>query len=541
MTTELMFFCTVVAALPAAMIAANLRHYRVLPEPTHRDVPSVSVLIPARNEAGNIRAAVESVLHCDGLDFEVLVWDDNSVDDTAKIVREISSKDTRVRLIEGLPLPSEWAGKPFGCWNLAGHARGDVLLFMDADVRLRGGDSLMRMAAAFRRADLDLLSGVPWQRVETLSEVMMVPLIHFVLLGFLPFRKMRATSDPRFAAACGQLMLFRRSSYFELGGHSSAKRSFHDGLALSRIFRKANRVTDLFDATEVAVCRMYSGVGEVWRGFAKNAHEGLASPKTIVPFSSLLFFGQVLPFFALVSNQLTGSAARWALCALVLNFAARGALGIRFKQPLSGVLLQPIAVGMLLLNQWYGALCYWIGKPVLWRGRSLAVLFFLGLTSVDGMGFSSLKCPNFQLEDQSLVSHVVEFPRQRPLYIVAATRAGLSQVSPWVKPVVKQFGEEVEILGLADVRGIPSMFHGMVRAKIRDGTKWPVLMDWKASLIPALCSPEFTTEVLVIQQNGEVRMRIEGQASPDTLERVKQELQSLILGSAGKPPAVKKK
>ena len=540
MTTELMFFCTVAAAIPAAMIAVNLRHYRVLPESTHREVPSVSVLIPARNEAGNIRAAIESVLHCEGLDFEVLIWDDHSSDDTAEIVREISSKDSRVRLIKGVPLPSEWAGKPFGCWNLAERSRGDVLLFMDADVRLRGGDSLMRMAAAFRRTDLDLLSGVPWQRVETLSEVMMVPLIHFVLLGFLPFQKMRATSDPRFAAACGQLMLFRRSSYFEVGGHSSAKRSFHDGLALSRSFRKAKRVTDLFDATGVAVCRMYSGVGEVWRGFAKNAHEGLASPKTILPFSSLLLFGQVVPFLALVSNKLTGTAARLALCALVLNFAARGALGIRFKQPLSGVLLQPVAVGMLLLNQWYGALRYWIGKPVSWRGRSLAVLLFLSATSVQGLSLGAFKCPNFQLEDQSLVSHQVEFPRQRPLYIVAATRAGLSQVSPWVKPVVKQFGEKVEILGLADVRGIPSMFHGMVRAKIRDGTKWPVLMDWKASLIPALCSPEFTTEVLVIHPNGDVRVRIAGQASPETLERVKQELQSMILENGGKTPAVKK-
>jgi len=109
-----------------------------------------------------------------------------------------------------------------------------------------------------------------------------------------------------------------------------------------------------------------------------------------------------------------------------------------------------------------------------------------------------------------------------------------------VKPVVKQFGEKVEILGLADVRGIPSVFHGMVRAKIRDGTKWPVLMDWKASLIPALCSPEFTTEVLVIHPNGEVRVRIAGQAAPETLERVNQELQSMILESAGKSPAVKR-
>lgn len=540
MTTELMLFCTLAAALPAAMIALNLRHYRVLPESTHRDVPSVSVLIPARNEAGNIRAAVESVLSCEGLDFEVLVWDDGSSDGTGQIVRDIAAQDSRVRLIEGLPLPPEWAGKPFGCWNLAEYARCDVLLFMDADVRLRGGDSLMRMASAFGRPDLDLLSGVPWQRVETLSEVMMVPLIHFVLLGFLPFQKMRTTVDPRFAAACGQLMLFRRSSYFEVGGHSTAKRSFHEGLALARSFRNANRGTDLFDATEVAVCRMYSGVGEVWRGFAKNAHEGLASPKSILPLSGLLFFGQVVPFLALVSNKLEGLGARLALFALALSFASRGALGIRFKQPLSGVLLQPMAVGMLLLNQWYGALRYWMGKPLAWRGRALSAMVLLCVTSLESMGAGALNCPGFELEDQSSVLHRVEFPRMRPLYIVAATRSGLAQVSPWVKPVVKEFGDGVEIFGLADVRGIPSVFHGAVKARIRDGTKWPVLMDWKAQLIPSLCGPGFTTEVLVIHPSGEVLLRLEGQASPENIERIRRELEAVVFQNTGRQTGRKK-
>jgi hypothetical protein len=527
MTLPLMIFCSAVAALPAAMVAGNIRHYRRLPEPSTRAVPSISVLIPARNEAANIRAAIESVLQNEGVDFEVLVWDDGSTDGTGDIVREISLKDARVSLVLGTQLPADWAGKPFGCWNLAQRARGDVLLFIDADVRLRGDDALLKMAAGFLRPDLDLLSGVPWQKVEALSEVMFVPLIHFVLLGFLPIERMRASTDPRFAAACGQLMLARRSTYMELGGHGLVRRSFHEGLALARGFRKAGKITDLFDATDVAACRMYSGLGEVWRGFAKNAHEGLASPSNVVPFSFLLFFGQVLPLLCLLILPLSKSEARWALAAVALGYLARGILAIRFEQPYAGVFLQPVAVGMLLLNQWYGGLRYWMGRPVAWRGRALAVAAAAVLPHSFMLAADVQKCPSFVLDDQSAVTHQVEFPRRRPLYIVAASRSGTAEIAGWVKPIEERFGEAVEILGLADVRGVPSVFHGLIRRMIKEGTQWPVLLDWNGDLVPALCSGSSSTQVLVIHPNGDVVCRQQGKVSKANLDRVCDELHRL--------------
>jgi hypothetical protein len=528
MNTAVMILCCFAAGIPLVMVIANLRLYNKLSEPLKRDVLSVSVLIPARNEAINIRAAIESVLHCDGLDFEVLVWDDGSTDETASIVRELSRMDPRVRLIEGSMPPEGWAGKPFGCWSLAKIAKGDVLVFMDADVRLRAGDSLVRMSAAFLNSELDLLSGIPRQKVETLSEVMLVPLIHFILLGFLPIQKMRSATDPRFAAACGQLMLFRKTAYFDVGGHGAARGSFHEGIALSRAFRKAGRQTDLFDATDVAVCRMYSGIGEVWRGFAKNAHEGLAAPKSILPFSALLFMGHVLPFSCLVSNSLNSEGARWAFFAMILSFAARGVLAVRYKQPFAGVILQPIAVGFLLINQWYGAMRYWIGKPVAWRGRSLAKLGVFLLSSMCSLAYASTRCPEFELEDQSGVSHRVGFPRQRPLYIVAANRQGTGRISGWVKPVAETFGNQVEIYGLADVRGIPSVFHGAIRLMIREGTRWPVLLDWKGDILPKLCDGSSSSEVFVVHPKGDIRLRLRGEASSSDLEKVNETLRSLI-------------
>ncbi len=515
-----MVLCCAASLLPAGLIVSNLRHYRRLPPPVLRKLPSVSVLIPARNEEANIRLAVESVLGCEGVEVEVLVWDDGSSDRTAEIVSEIEARDPRVRFVAGSPPPEGWAGKPFGCWSLANAAKGEVLLFMDADVRLRGGDSLARMAAAFSRGDLDLLSGVPLQKVETLSEVMIVPQIHFVLLGFLPMERMRRSSDPRFAAACGQLMLFRRSSYMEVGGHSRATRSFHEGLALARAFRREGRVTDLFDATDVAVCRMYSGFGEVWRGFAKNAHEGLASPGSVVPFSLLLFFGQVFPLLALLEGSLSRFGAVWAFVALLGAWAARAILALRFSHPLSGVLLQPLAVGVLLLNQWYGAARFWLGKPVGWRGRTLVGLLCLGLSGGAALAAEQARCPEVVLEDQHGVRHEIRFPRERPVYIVASTRSGTGKVGGWVKPVVERYGDKVEIFGLADVRGIPQLFRGAVRLMIRDGTPWPVLMDWEAQTFPGLCTPGANIEVMVVGPDGRLRLRHAGESSPEGMEGV---------------------
>lgn len=534
MTELVMMSCCAFAALPAAMVASNLRHYRSLGRAVSRDLPSVSVLIPARNEADNIRAAIESVLNCEGVQLEVLVWDDGSSDGTGEIVREMSQRDPRIQLIEGMEPPVGWAGKPHGCWNLAIHAKNDVLVFIDADVRLRGGDSLARISSAFLRTDLALLSGIPQQRVESLSEVMIVPLIHFILLGFLPFQRMRLAPDPRYAAACGQLMLFRRSSYFEVGGHELAKGSFHEGLVLSRGFRKAGRVTDLFDASDVAVCRMYKGLSEVWRGFAKNAHEGLAAPKNIWIFGGLLSLGHVIPAVALISGRLAAGSARWALLAVCLGLIARGMLAVRFKQPIASVLLHPVAVGLLLCNQWYGALRFRLGRPLAWRGRALFLGCLAALASSLAAAPPPRTCPSIELEDQTGVVHRVGFPRNRPVYIVASSRSGTSYIAPWVKPVVDAFGEKVEIVGLADVRGVPSVFHGAVRFMLRDGTKWPVLMDWSASVVPQLCKPGFSTEVFVVDQRGAICFQAEGEASSQAINSVSSKIQSLLAGGAAK-------
>lgn len=528
----LLGLCSAAASLPAALILRNLPLYRRLPAPGAMVLPTVSVLIPARNEEANISDLIESLLRSEGADFEVLVWDDASTDRTAEKVREFAAADGRVRLLGGSPLPEGWAGKPHACQRLAENARGEILLFLDADVRLRGRDSLARLSGAFAAGPIDLLSGVPHQRVETLAEKCIVPLIHFVLLGFLPMRRMRANTDPRFAAACGQLMAFRRLTYFSVGGHALAKRSFHEGIALARAFRKAGCKTDLFDASDFATCRMYQSTREVWSGFAKNAHEGMASPKAVIPMSLFLLLGHVFPVLAMAKSFWSGEmlAWGWLVLGVVPGGLARAVLASRFQQPILGALLHPLSVALLLINQWYGAVRHALGRPVGWRGRVLTggLAIFLTTATLVAAPAPLRRCPDLILEDQFALSREWRFPRTKPLLLVVANRAGTSEIRGWVKPVRDAFGDQIEILGLADVRGIPDPFKPAIRAMIRAGVSWTVLMDWTGENTARLLQPDSSIEVLVIRESGEISLRLPGKASPQALETLQAKLGSLV-------------
>jgi cellulose synthase/poly-beta-1,6-N-acetylglucosamine synthase-like glycosyltransferase len=203
------------------------------------------------------------------------VLDDDSSDRTAQIVQAIATEDARVRLVTAPPLPGGWCGKQHACYLLALIARYPLLVFMDADVRLMP-DALQNMSAFMEQTGAALASGVPRQETQTFSERLLIPLIHFVLLGFLPIRRMRASRDPAYGAGCGQLFIACRDAYRACGGHSRIRATLHDGPKLARVFRAAGFATDLFDATGIAECRMYLTNADVWRGLAKNAHEGSA-------------------------------------------------------------------------------------------------------------------------------------------------------------------------------------------------------------------------------------------------------------------------
>ncbi len=366
----LAWIALVLSAFPAAMIARNLRAYRPAPAPP-AERPAVSILIPARNEEAGIRDAILAALASGGDGLEVVVLDDHSTDRTAAIVAALAANDERVRLEPAPPLPPGWNGKQHACAVLASRAHRDIFLFVDADVRLAPSAS-DRIAAFLARSGAGLVSGVPREETGTFLEKLVVPLIHVTLLGYLPILRMRASTDPAYGAGCGQLFAARRDAYEKSGGHAALRDSRHDGINLPRAFRRAGIQTDLFDATDLATCRMYRSAGEVWLGFAKNATEGMATWGGIVPWTLLLLGGHVLPI-ALVGAGLAGKlshgATVLAALATAMSYAGRAVCAARFHASPLGVVFHPVGVAVLVAIQWWARAKETIGVRTAWKGR----------------------------------------------------------------------------------------------------------------------------------------------------------------------------
>ncbi len=365
----LLVIVAVLALFPAGLFLFNLVLYRRCARAVGKTRP-VSVLIPARNEELSIAAALESVLADTNPDLEVVVLDDHSSDKTAEIVSRFARKDRRVRLHPAPPLPSGWCGKQHACHVLSTHASHDWLVFLDADVRLERG-AIGRMVRFMESREASLGSGVPRQVTTSFLERLLIPLIHFVLLSFLPLIRMRRSTSPAYAAGCGQLFIAKRDGYEACGGHSAIRATLHDGLRLPAQFRRHGLKTDLFDATDLAWVRMYQTGAEVWRGLGKNATEGMGHPRLIGPFTVLLLGGQVAPW-ALIPFIAMKGALGWTLLACgttLVPVLVRVIAALRFKQPIGAALLHPFGIAGLLFIQWTALIRKLRGRSETWRGR----------------------------------------------------------------------------------------------------------------------------------------------------------------------------
>lgn len=334
----------------------------------------ISVLIPARNEALRIAGTLQSLQGQGSSLGEVLVLDDHSTDNTSEVVLSFVPSIPNLKVISGTGLPPGWCGKNFACSQLAAAARCDLLVFLDADVQLKPGALNSLAEFMSRHPHVDLASGIPQQTLGSFWEKILIPQIHFILMGFLPLKAMRSTLDPGFAAACGQLMVIRSGAYHATGGHSSIASKIHDGLQLARHFRASGCPTDLFDPTSIARCRMYLNGSEVFHGLSKNATEGMADWKAIFPMTALLVFGQVLPvptLLLMLAWNADFSIIHWILVAAgaLASLLPRFLIARRFELGILPGFLQPLAALILISIQWVARIRAILGRPSTWKGR----------------------------------------------------------------------------------------------------------------------------------------------------------------------------
>jgi chlorobactene glucosyltransferase len=355
---------------------------RLRPETAPAGTPRVSVLVPARNEALRIRTCLESLLQQNYPSLEILVLDDESQDATAEIVRALgfsTDPESSRRLIPGARLPPGWAGKSWACHQLAEVARGEYLLFTDADTIHHPGAVSSAMAAA-QRFRCDLLTLWPDQITVTFAEKLVIPLMfvvrgsylpHWLLLGSQRAPWLARTLGSKFLArcgtACGQFLLFRRESYFKMGGHRAVGEHLVEDISLARGIAK--RIPEGWrlvtcDGTRLVSCRMYTSLGQIWDGFTKNlwpVFDGDWAGFWLAIIWQFLVW--VLPFLTIAFFQ--RPELYWVTGTLL---CLRLAAALRFNTSWLSVCFHPVGYSLALLiavNSFWQAK----GKGITWKDR----------------------------------------------------------------------------------------------------------------------------------------------------------------------------
>jgi len=352
----------------------NLRLLR-RPKPPERwlDPPLVSVLVPARNEERNIGRCVRSLLAQDYPRLEILVLDDDSDDGTAAVVEELAGRDERLRLLRGQPLPPNWHGKAYACYQLARAARGEWLLFTDADTT----HASLCISATVRMAQqtgADLLSLFPEFVAGSWGERLMLPIIPFALLAGLPLPFVHRVRPPRAAIALGPFMLFSRHGYCRCGGYAAVKANIVDDLGLARQVKAVGGRLVLADGTGLVQARMYHGLRELWRGISKSAfpalHYSWATLSVALLGGGAAFLG---PFAFLAAGLWRGEMSRaWVglpLVQIVLIWAASLAVARRFRMSYGMAFLCPLTMALAMVITLHSAWCARWGPGMVWKGR----------------------------------------------------------------------------------------------------------------------------------------------------------------------------
>ncbi len=331
-------------------------------------LPWITVCVPARNEEENIGGLLDA-LHAQDWDaFDILVLDDGSGDSTSTIVQEAAELNGSITLLQGEPLPEGWTGKNWACHQLSLHARGEVLLFVDADVR-PGSGALRRTAEHLQHYRADMLSAFPRQLLHGVTSKLVVPVMDLLLYGFLPLQLVYRTRFSSLAAANGQWIAFTRVGYERVGGHAAVRSEIVEDIRLAQRSKMMGLRMLLTSGVGIVECRMYTSGSEVLEGFSKNYFAAFGFRTGVFAMAQAVLLGVfVFPYIALAlwPSLLSGLA-------VVLNILLRSVLAFRLKHGALTVLLHPVgiaaATGIGIHAVWQR---YRYGS-VRWKGRSIPV------------------------------------------------------------------------------------------------------------------------------------------------------------------------
>lgn len=370
------FHLSVLAALIRVLLTL-IRNLRILkrledePPPRADNQPSISVLIPARNEADSLPKCLDSLRLQAYPDYTVTVLDDESMDQTGSVVRAIVDRDDRFILIHGKPLPDGWIGKPWACQQLAEQATGELLLFVDADIWFEP-DVLARTAGVMQRERPGLFSAMPGQETGTFVERLVIPGLYMIFLCNYSLWLLQDPARLDVSAANGQFICMTAEYYAQLGGHRSVRDKLVEDIALARATKADARRVVARTAINSVHCRMYRSSREVIDGFSKNAFASFGeSPGQALAAIAVMAATHIIPPVLLVrgirrGSRMTGVAAAEVGLGLALRWIVSGRTGFRRGDVWMAHLNAVAFVGITLRSMWWR----YAGRGYRWKGRS---------------------------------------------------------------------------------------------------------------------------------------------------------------------------
>ena len=364
MLHALSVFAFVVWLLAFIQTLVNLRVTpRLNPDQRPRNTPSVSIVVPARNEAHIIERSARAFLAQDYENFELIVVNDRSTDATGELLRGID--DPRLTVVDGTEPPAGWLGKTWALEQGSTRARGELLLFADADL-IYAPPAVRAAVAHLEATESALIALLPHFEMPTFSEQVGMPMLVFFVFSGWPVWYSNRSKSVRLALGGGAGNLIRKDVFDAIGGFQALKEAVVDDVGLARLARERGYVTRAVLADNLLSVRMYATAGAIVDGFTKNAFPALnRSYVGAAILLALMFILHLLPYAVAVSGD-------WAAIAVVILLTMTRVVifrSLRYRLD-NALFLHPLMVGfwawIMLRSVWVTG----IRRQIRWRGRT---------------------------------------------------------------------------------------------------------------------------------------------------------------------------
>lgn len=350
--------------LPTLLFLISIINFFTIKQPRiHREIKDfVSVIVPLRNEAGNIEPLISALAAQVSLTHvEFILLDDDSQDQTWNLLQKNTAELDNFHLIKTAPLPAGWIGKSWGLKQLLDAAHGEIIVSLDADVRIKP-DAISRSIALLEDLDLDFISPYPRQITKSLAERLVQPLLQWSWLSTLILPIAQRSSFTSMAVANGQFFIVRKSALVQAGGYEAVKSAVLDDVFLARALLKSKAHGVVVNGADIAQCRMYSSWGEIKFGYGKSLRHGFGSPVGLLTALIFLLITGIAP----IVIALTGSIWGWIGYGLITCTRLLSAIIARAR--LFDALLHPLSTALLIYLILYS---YIKRGQIQWKGRTI--------------------------------------------------------------------------------------------------------------------------------------------------------------------------